>query len=115
MARCCKKKHVLLPLLNALRSVEPKQRIILMAHFDDKTRDAIYETIAHVLKSEKVPFAKRLFLKSKLTPYKSQLRILANKKKGSLQKKKKLAQIGGGPMSHVLSTAVPLLLNLFSK
>lgn len=114
MVKCCKKKHVLLPLLNALQTVKPEQRVILMAHFDDKTRDAIYETITHVLKSEKVPFAKRLFLKAKLSPYKNELRFLADKKKGAVKKREKLAQIGGGPMSHVLKAAVPLLLNIFS-
>lgn len=108
-------KSVLLPLLHALKGVRPDHRVILMAHFDDKTRDALYETITNVLRSEKVPFEKRLFLKTKLAEHRDDLRYLSNKKKSSKQKQKRLAQIGGGPMSHVLDLAIPLLLNLYAK
>ena len=110
-----KKIRVLLPLLQVLKEVRPDQRVILMAHFDDKTRDSLYETITNVLRSEKVPFDKRLFLKSKLASYKSDLRYLSNKSKSPTQKRRKLSQIGGGPMSHVLKLAIPLLLNLYAK
>lgn len=95
--------------------MKPEHRMIMLAHLDDKTRDGIYETITHVLKSDAVPFRKRLFLKSKLAPHKKELRYLADRKKGPVQKRRKLAQIGGGPMTHVLKTAIPLLLNIFSK
>ena len=115
MATGKRSKKVVLPLLTALRSVPPNLRVILLSHLDNSTRDRLYETISHVLKSNRVPFAKKLFLKSKLLPYKDQLRFLADKKKSSRSKKQRLAQIGGGPMTHVLGTAIPLLLNLYSK
>jgi len=110
-----KKLRVILPLLHALKSVRPDHRVILMAHFDDKTRDSLYEIITNVLRSEKVPFEKRLILKSKLAAHKSNLRYLSDKGKSSSQKQRRLAQIGGSPMTHVLKLAIPLLLNLFAK
>ena len=107
--------RILLPLLSVLKSVKPEQRQILMAHLDDKTRDRLYETIAQVLKSEQVPLAKRVFLKSKLSDYKTELRYLTTPGKSGREKKRKLAQVGGSPMNYVLQTAIPLLLNLFPK
>ncbi len=110
-------RKVLLPLLNALRSVKPKDRVIILAHLTDSAKDHLYETINYVLKSEEVPFAKRLFLKNKLGPYKDHLRYLAAHRGGRRGggKNKKLAQIGGGPMTHVLGAAIPLLLNIYAK
>jgi hypothetical protein len=108
-------KKVLLPFLHVLKTIKPRDRTIILAHLDDVTRDALYETIANVLSTPKLPMRKRLFLKSKLQPYKADLRFLADKKNSSSKKKKKLTQMGGGAIGHVLGTAVPLLLNLFAK
>ena len=106
---------VILPLLNVLRSIKPEQRQILLAHINDKTRDLIYKTISEVLNSERVPFKERLRLKKNLEPYKGDLRYLTHPKKAKKGKEKKLNQIGGGPMNHILKAAIPLLLNLFPE
>lgn len=108
-------KKVLLPLLHVLKSIQPQQRQILLAHFDDATRDLLYATIAEVLRSSRVPFQKRLFLRAKLSPYKNDLRYLNSPKKTKEQKRKKLQQLGAGPVNHIFRTAIPLLLNLFPK
>ena len=105
----------MLPLLHVLRTIRPEQRVILLAHFDDQTRDALYATIGQVLKSNKVPIRNRLLLKAKLFAHKDKLRYLADKKKTSTSKRRKLAQIGGSPMKYILKTAIPLLLNLFTE
>lgn len=110
-----KTKKVLLPLLGVLKKLPSSDRVILMSHLDDKTRDTLYETIAHVLRSPSVPMRKKLFLKSKLGPFKKHLRFLADKRKPSKLKKNRLTQMGGAPMGYVLRTAVPLLLNLYQK
>lgn len=104
---------ILLPLLNVLRTVKPEQRTILLAHMDDKTREYLYQTISHVLRSQDVPMNKRIFLRNKLDPYKNDLRILMSKKASKKKKQHHLAQIGAGPMSYVLKEAIPLLLQLF--
>lgn len=109
------KGKVILPLLNVLRSIKPEQRQILLAHFDDSTRDLIYNTISEVLKSERIPLRQRLSLKTKLDPFKSDLRYLTHPRKGKSGKKKRLNQIGGGPMNHILKAAIPLLLNIFPQ
>lgn len=110
-----KKKAVVLPLLHALKSIKPEHRVIILAHLDDETRDALYEAITHVLRSDRIPFRKRLFLKSKLKPYKNHLRYLTSEKRSGEQKKKRLTQIGGGPMAYVLREAIPLLLDVFPR
>jgi hypothetical protein len=115
MARRGGKKSVVLPLLHVLKSVKPEHRVILLAHLDDPSRDALYEAINRVLKSDKLPARRRRFLKSKLEPYKDHLRYLADASKSPARKKKRLTQIGGGPMTYVLRDAVPLLLDLFPK
>ena len=84
-----------------------------MSHLDDVSRDALYETINKVLTSNSVPLRKRQYLKSKLMPFKNDLRFLADRRKSSTFKKKKLTQMGGAPMGVLLRTAVPLMLNLY--
>lgn len=110
-----KQNRVLLPLLEVLKSVKPDQRVIILAHLDDQTRDLLYKTIYKVINSDKIPFAKRRFLNSKLTPFKNELRDLGDANKTLFQKKKRLIQVGGGPMSYVLRAAIPLILDTFPK
>ena len=107
------RKKLILPLLDTLKSLPPDRMKILLSHLDDQTRDALYETITYTLSSEKVPFRKRLFLQSQLRPYRNDIRLLASRKVGSSVKKARMAQLGGGPMTHVLRTAIPLMLNTF--
>jgi len=106
----------MLPLLEALRGMKPERRVIVLSHLDGRTRDGIYETVAHVLQNEKLPLAKRLKLKEKLYPFKRQFRYLASPSARHPRKKRRaLAQVGGGPMSHVLRAAIPMLLDTFPR
>ena len=107
-------KKVVLPLLALLKGMKSSQRVILLSHLDDKTRDALYQTINSVLKSDSVPARKRIFLRTKLLPFKAELRFLASRTKTPSQKRKKLTQMGGAPLGYILATAIPLLLNLYS-
>lgn len=108
-------REVYLPLLAALKALDPKHRVIVLSHLDDVTRDRIYEVIGDVLRSRKLPLEKRLRLKSELEPHKEDFRYLLDVRKSPLQKKKKLMQIGGTPMSQMLNTALPLLLTIYPK
>lgn len=108
-----KKQQVMLPLLHVLKSIKPAHRIIILAHLDDKTRDALYATIMRVLQSSKVPLETRLKLKSQLKKYQKDLRYLADRSKSDRVKKRKLVALGGSPMRQVLNTAIPLLMNMF--
>lgn len=110
-----KRINEMVPLLNALKCTKSKDRIIFLAHLDDKTRDDLYLTIASVLKSNKVPIETKLALKKKLHPHKESLRCLIAENEPKDKKKKKLTQIGGSPMKILLNTALPLMLNLFPK
>lgn len=109
------KKKTLLPLLSVLKSISPQKRIILLAHFDDETRDGLCKTIVEVQSSPKIPFYRRNSIRKCLAPYKKHLNVIASKGNSRASKKKRLAQMGGGAMTKVLKTAVPLMLNLFQK
>lgn len=106
-------RRELIPLLHVLNTLKPEHRIILLAHFDDKTRDGLYQTIQKVLVSDRMPLRKRLFLKTKLAPYKREFLQLARDARSNVKKKKTLTQVGGSPMRYVLQAAIPLLLNTF--
>lgn len=110
-----KKSKSLLPLLEVLRSMKSEHRPIIFAHLDDRTRDDICAVIRKVLTSSELSRKKRLFLSRKLDAHKDTLRILADQRRSRRVKKKILPQIGGGPMSSLLTTATsaPLLLSLF--
>lgn len=114
-SKVSKRNEELLALLHVLKSIEPNQRVIVMAHMDNKTKDGIYKTITRVLKSGKVPIDERILLKKELGPYKKEFRYLSDKKKSVRPKTKKLTQVGGGPMTPILKLAIPLLLDLFPK
>lgn len=125
-----------LPLLSVLRSLDTNDRIIVLSHLDESTRDAIYRTIVWVLQSTKIPLEHRLLLKKRLNPYKKELRNVSAKvsksmvgrgrggggsnstyrktSKKTVQKADDLGQIGGKPLTHILDAAIPFLLELFS-
>lgn len=105
------RKRLLLPLLHALLRTPEDCRVILLSHLDDKTRDGIYEAIACTLTSSHVPLRKRLFLKSKLSNFKREFKVLASPKATPRQKKTSLCMVGAGPMRHLMRAAIPLLIN----
>ena len=105
----------LIPLLNVLKSLSSNDRIIILAHLDDETRDLLYLTISSVLRSEKVPIETRLKLKKKLLPHKAKFRVVTRQDASSQLRKKKLHQLGGSPLKLMIDTALPLMLNLFPK
>ena len=112
------RKQTLLPLLEVLKTIRPEKRIILLSHFDDQTRDGIYKTIVDVQSSARVPKSKRKRVVKTLAPFKKQLNVIAGKRYSRGAKNKSLAQMGGGPMTKVLKTAIPMMLNnlnLFPK
>lgn len=109
------RRHQLyIPLLNVLMKMDSEDRIIVMAHFDDATKDYLCEVISYVLHTNKIPFETRLALREKLIPYKKQLMTLSHRKKlSSKTKTRALSQIGGGPMPTLMETAIASLMNLF--
>lgn len=92
-----------------------KSRVIILSHLDNVSKDALYEVIQRVIKSQEVPIKKRLVLRDKLLPYKQHVRFLANttSKKRKKKKIRKLMQVGGGALSSILEIAIPLLLRLY--
>ncbi len=116
MAPPGRKTRQVLPLLEVLRKMKPAHRVIVLAHLNDATRDDIYATVAKVLTSRSISESEKVRLRRKLGPHKQLLRYLAdgNKRKNKRKKKDVLMQVGAGPMGHVLSAAVPMMLDLFS-
>jgi len=102
----------MLPLLQTIKDFKPKQRrSILLNHLDDEACETIYEAVANVLKNERVDPKTRLRLKKKLAPHKKDLRYLASSGKKLALKKRKLAKMGGFPLTAILNAAIPLMLS----
>lgn len=105
----------LLPMLQVLKYMKPSDRIIVLSHMDDNTKDDLYKTITHVLTSDMVPPRKRKHLTDKLAPYKKILHYLRSPTASAISKRKKVVQLGGDPLTYVLKAAVPMFVNLFAS
>ena len=108
-----RQKTQLIPLVNVLKSLKASDRVIILAHLDDVTRDDLCVTVNSVLKSEKVPIETRLKLQQKLRGHSDCLKHIASDTASPNTKRKKLTQLGGGPMKLILQAALPMMLNLF--
>lgn len=95
--------------------MKPHLRVIVVSHLNDKTKDGLYKTVTHVLRTKKMPIEERLKLRSKLGPYKNEFRHLSQRNASKRSKEQVLAQLGAGPMTHVIKSAIPLLLDLLPK
>jgi hypothetical protein len=113
-SRCLtdKQRKTLLPLLNILEKVDPTDRIILLTHLDDCSRESIIAMISIVIRNNKSHAIEKEMLRQELGPVKKHIRYLVNprfKKKN----KEHLIAIGGSPFDTILKTGIPLLLHLF--
>jgi len=108
-----------LELLELVKSIRPtKQRATLLKYLNEEGCERMYQTVANVLKNSKLDTKKREKLKCTLLPHKNTLRYLAKKSKSKSLKKRKLEQLGGFPLTAILTTAIPLLIEVvrhFSK
>ena len=86
-----------------------------MSHLNDRAKDTLYETITHILSSDKVSFRKKKFLSSKLSPFKNSIKYFTSPKSTAEGRRRRVVQMGGSPMSYVLGTAIPLFVNLFAE
>lgn len=112
-----KNKLQLLPLLQTLMGMTPAQRTVVVAHLDTKSQDMLIDTIDYVLRMgrQKLPKDKAAELSEVLSEHKDDLRYVCDRKRPIKSRRKRMQQIGGFPIGLVLSTALPLLLNLLKK
>ena len=103
------KKYI--PLLQILSEMKGYQRQIILDHLDNESCVAVSDSILHLLKKTKNnnPSIKKCVAENKRC-FKSILND-KNKKK----KKRALAKVGGGPLGLILSSVVPLLVDLIVK
>lgn len=105
----------ILPFLQTFKDLSSRQRGIMLGHIDDKSCEVVCEAISNVLCNPRVPELHRKRLRRSLMPHKKHLRILLKKGTSKKVKRQKLSEIGGFPLAAILSTAVPLLLDLLLK
>ncbi len=117
MAGIRRKKHVLLPLLQTLLGMTPSQRTIIIAHLNEETQDLLMETIKYVMfmGRKKLPQDKLENLGEALAENKCDLRYVCDKGKDCRRRRQRMRRMGGFPLGLILSTAIPMLLNLFTK
>jgi hypothetical protein len=107
------KARKVLPLLRVLQDFKPKsRRSILLSHLDDESCEALYEAVANVMLSDRIHPTVRAKLKRILNRNREPLTILSDKEADPALKKRHLTQMGGGVLSLILSTAIPLLVDL---
>jgi len=107
-------RRQILPLLSVLKSLRAPQRVIVLAHLDDVTRDKVYQCINLTLhhRSHLPPQIKKR-LRRRLWKEREDLRCFSCGKSSKALKKKKLLQLGGAPMGYLLKSMVPLMLKLY--
>lgn len=105
-----------LPLLQVLRELSPKQQSIILGHLDDKSCATLCTTIRRVIQSKKLSDPEKRNLQRVLSSHKHCLRSLCNSKSvHSSSRRRNLQKLGGNPLLYILSTAIPLLLDIFKK
>ena len=109
-----KQRKTILPLLNVLETLSGDDRVIVLAHLDDCSRNALTSLISMVIRSKHTHDIERALLRQELAPYKKDVRYLIDTKfKNKKKKKEHLVKIGGGPLRTILQTGIPILLKLF--
>ena len=102
-----------LPLMQVLKKLKHYERQIVIDHLDDKACLELKNSLHTVLtKKSKVPEAERAKLKRCLKQNHALFSKLLTPKTGKCSQKKTLARLGGNPLALILSSAIPLLLNL---
>ena len=117
-----------------LRELKPRQRLVLLAHLDQPSRQSLCDAVTEVLhRHEQVPSSVHTKLKRELMPYKTKLRSLAcaptadaadvgsttaSAGRGSAAaaavERRRLRMLSDVPLSLVLSVAIPLLVDQWS-
>ena len=115
MRKNSKKLSKLLPFLKVLNDINGQNRTILLSHINSESCSDLCETISNVLKNPSMGESERKRLRKMLSPHKQCLRSLVKKNQSVKQKQKKLQKIGGSPLGVILSSAIPLLLDILVK
>ena len=104
-----------LSLVKALKSMKPQHRVVILSHLDERARDQLCECIHELLFSSRISSRKRLLLRLKLMDHNHNLRTVCGPpgKRTASKKKKNLVQMGGAPMSILLKSAIPYLMDIF--
>lgn len=112
-----------LPLLSVLQKLGANERQILVDHLDKDACDTLQFCLTKVLQEGKKRRKKtQSNLMTKLvrenqSNFECILGVCGKKKKKLTHKQKRLAlaKIGGNPLALILSTAIPLLLNMIKS
>ena len=117
-----KRKRVLLPLLNILKSLPAPKRSVLISYLNHDTLDGLYELIIDLNRSSKIPFHIRYKLAKKLRSSCDDFDCMIrgaekkpHKKPSPKVQMRRLIHLGGSPMADMYKVAVPYLLNVFKN
>jgi len=112
-----KRKNTALPLMQVLVGMTPAQRTIIVQHLNDEAQDMLLDSVKYVLQvaPKKMNSERKNNLSGALKEHKCNLRYLCDHKRTVKLRRRRLRQMGGFPLGLILSTAIPMLLNLFTK
>jgi len=102
-------------LINLLNKSNSKKKEIILKHLNDKSIDFICELVHNVIHNNFNLSSKKVRkIKTLLHPNKKSFRYLS-KKSGRIDKKRKLMVQHGQGIGVILSTVLPILLNVLSN
>ena len=105
----------IVPFLQTLKKIpNPSTRSIVLSHLDEDACEMLCGAIYNVFFNNRVPDKKKRRLAKILRPHAEPLTALSERRGNTAFKKKKLAQIGGGPLTTILGTAIPLFLSVLA-
>lgn len=104
-----KKKTKLAPLLQALKNASEEDRLSICKHLDSTGCEKVFEGVFNALHNKKVDLGFRAQLKKDLAQHKNGLRYICKSNKPTERKKRRLIQLGEGPIRCILAAVLPLL------
>jgi predicted nucleotide-binding protein (sugar kinase/HSP70/actin superfamily) len=110
-----KKLTKVLPLLELLSRLPPKQRETAASYLNDEGCEAICECVHNSITNLSTNLATRTKFKQKTKASANILRFLANDKKSPAARRKKISQLGGSIIGLILSVAIPLLAGFLTR
>lgn len=100
-------------LFHVLHKLKNFERQIILDHLDSTACDSLSNCIKIVLKKKKkLSPAQKAKVKKIISDHRQTFDNVLNKKR---KRKRDLAKLGGFPFAFLLSTAIPLLINLLKK
>lgn len=105
----------ILPALKVLQRIGPEERQTLIPFLPTNVTNGIYECIYNATCNSELPMRLRKYIKKNTIADAEQYKYLLKPNKSVRKRQKRLIQIGGGGLGHILNAVVPVLSHIVRK